>query len=249
MNERKAMQAMKAAPVDDDAFRLLAIPFGGPIPSPKNAKGVDLDGEFFTERTDLKLDWLPFRLVDWHHRKDRLMGSTILGKAVDPEMDEDGWWVTVWMKHGERRVDLVKRLSDRATIYGSSEAVPGMARKADTGEITVWPYMRQTLSTSPQNTLSVLRPLKATLEDLAAEDAHPTAAFFDDLATFLDDLASDPASVDEAKAGRVLAGRNEARLREAYEAMDEAYFDPKRRRAALRALKDVLDELERYVAA
>jgi hypothetical protein len=48
---------MKAAPLSDDAFALRAIPFSGPIPSPIWPGGVDLDGETFTHRTDIKPDW------------------------------------------------------------------------------------------------------------------------------------------------------------------------------------------------
>src|SRR5512143_1223700 len=53
----KSLVAMKATPLDDDAFRLLAFPFGGPLPSDVFPRGVDLDRETFTERTDIKRDW------------------------------------------------------------------------------------------------------------------------------------------------------------------------------------------------
>jgi hypothetical protein len=247
---------LKATVIDDDAFRLLAHPFSGPIPVDGAPKGADLDRQWFSERTDFKTDWFPFRLVDWHHRAEKASRDDILGRAVDPETDEDGQWVTVWLNHGKRRVDLVRRIAEMGgTIFGSSEAVPGMSRiqtKAGTvpwrrdlpGEIVVWPYMRQALSTSPQNTHSVIKPLKATLDDLRAMDEAPTSAFFDDLATFLDSLAPSP---ETGKAGRVLAARNEARLLEAREHIDLAYFDPRRRRAALSALDEVLRELEQYV--
>lgn len=237
-------QALKATPLDDDAFKLLALPFGGPIPSPVSPRGVDVDREWFSERTDFKLDWFPFRLVDWHHRTEVASKADILGKALDPETDEDGVWVTVWLNHGQRRVNLIKQLAERGSVFGSSESVANLVTKASTGEILSWPYVRQALSTSPQNTLSVIRPLKATLDDLAATGDAPTAAFFDDLTTYLDTLAP---SSETGKAGRVLAARNEARLREAREHIDEAYFDPRRRRAALRLLDDVFFELETYI--
>jgi hypothetical protein len=253
----KNLTAMKATPLDDDAFRLLAHPFGGPIPYPGAPRGADLDKQWFGERTDFKTGWFPFRLVDWHHRSDAPSKADILGKAVDPETDEDGQWVTVWLKHGERRVNLVRQLAEAGgQIFGSSEAVPGMSRirtvKGDIvpwqrdipGEIVLWPYMRQALSTSPQNTHSVIRSLKGTIDDLAATGDAPTAAFFSDLTTYLDSLAS---SSETGKAGRVVAARNEARLLEAREHIDEAYYDPKRRRAALLALDEVLDELSKYV--
>ena len=231
------LRALKATVLDDDAFRLLAIPFGGPIPSKAAPRGVDLDGEWFSERTDIKPDWFPSRIVDWHHGHDPVMGRNELGKAIDlgafdgpgSEPDEDGWWVTVWLKHGERRVQLMRKLAERgAMLYGSSESVAGLVKKSSTGEILAWPYVRQTLSTSPQNTLSVLRPLKATLDDYLAEGVLPGVAFWSDVDAAMRTLGGslrDPSltrAIDGAKAGRVLSGRNEQDLRDALDALDSA---------------------------
>src|SRR6478735_263680 len=118
------LRAVKATVIDDDAFRLLAIPYDGPIPSPKTSRGVDLDGEWFSPNTDIKPDWFTSRVVDWHHGADPKLGRTVLGKATDLEEDEDGWWITVWLKHGEKRVDLIRKLAERGgQLYGSSESI------------------------------------------------------------------------------------------------------------------------------
>ena len=212
------MHPIKATILDDDHFRLLAIPFTGPI------GGRDLDGQRFTPKTNIYPDLLPARLVDWHHGQDKLMGRTVLGKAIlDPEPEDDGWWVDVWLKHGEKRVNLVKRLAEKAPIFGSSEA---LWVKADAkGDITDWPYWRQTLSTSPQNTHSIVRPaMKATLDEMtsagiAVDDR--LRSFVADLDALGVDLRSTSLGEDAAKAGRVIAGRNEKRLREAIAALTE----------------------------
>lgn len=224
-----ALRPLKATLLDDDAFRLLAIPFGGPIPSGKSSRGVDLDGEWFSARTDIKPDWFDVRLVDWHHGKDRVMGRTVLGKAGELKMEDDGWWVTVWLNHGERRLELVKKLSERgATLYGSSETIGSMAAKADTGEILTWPYVRQTLSTSPQNTYSIMRPLKAALDDMLADGVTPGAAFWSDLEAAMRSLGADlresshDAGALGAKAGRVLSAANESDLMASMEAVQAA---------------------------
>jgi hypothetical protein len=231
------LRALKATVLDDDAFRLLAIPFGGPIPQKGAPRGVDLDGEWFSPRCDIKPDWFPERIVDWHHGHDETMGRTALGKAVDlghfegagPEPDEDGWWVTVWMNHGEKRVSLVRKLAERgAQLYGSSESVSGLVQKATTGEILVWPYVRQTLSTSPQNTYSVLRPLKATLDDYIADGLLPGVAFWSDVDSAMRSLGGslrDPSlrrAIDGAKSGRVYSSRNYEDLSTALDALDVA---------------------------
>lgn len=197
----KAATELKAEALSEDRMaawfagriprRLLAIPFGGPVPHPGFARGVDLDGETFTERTDIKPTWLEFRVTDWHHGKDATMGRTVIGKADALEMDEDGWWVDLWLDAGEKRLELVKRLVDRGgVLYGSSESISGMVRKADTGEILAWPYWRQTLTTSPQNVYSALRPVKAVLTDAVTDD-NASSTFWADVAAELSRLGMD----------------------------------------------------------
>ncbi len=237
------MDPIKATLLDDDHFRLLAIPFTGPIGN------RDLDGEWFSPKTNIHPSLLPARLVDWHHGKDPLMGRTVLGKAVlEPEPDDEGWWVDVWLNHGEKRLALVKRLAEKQPIFGSSEAL--WSKKADTGEILEWPYWRQTLSTSPQNTHSVIRPaMKATLEDMETAGIavdERVSTFIDDLDALGVDLRSTSLGEDVAKAGRVLAGRNEARLRGARDRLATGYSNTKAWREAIAAMSEVLDELDRY---
>src|SRR5213078_1924721 len=110
-NASKALMPVKAQLMDDEEEeawfagktkrRLLMVPFGGPLASPHNAKGMDIDGEFFDENTDL---YGPFkalrqtreRAVDWHHAyapphnrtgdPTGKMSGAIIAKAV---MDEE----------------------------------------------------------------------------------------------------------------------------------------------------------------
>jgi hypothetical protein len=235
----RTLNPVKATVIDDDAFRLLALPFGGPIPYPGAPRGADLDRQWFEEGTDFGR--MPKRVpVTWHHGMDAVMGKATIAEAEFDEFDDDGGWVRVWLKHGERRVNLVRQLAEKgAQLFGSSESVQGSGRiragkavlpwhRDIPGAIVRWHYNGQTLSTSPQNTLSVLRPMKATLAELTAGTLEPTDAFFSDLAAFMDNLATQPdrnlsAEGDlSAKAGRVLAARNEARLREAMAALAAA---------------------------
>jgi hypothetical protein len=215
----KSLIPIKAKPLDDDELtawfegrvprRLLAIPFGGPIPSQKSSLGVDLDGEWFSPRTDIYgahpiLRKERERPVDFHHSLDPtgMMGETIIGKSIlDPDPDEDGWWVDVWLKAGEKRLALIKRLVERgAQLFGSSQAAYKKADSA-TGEILEWPFIVETLSTSPQNTYSRFAT-KASVD-------YPVSEALQDFITSLDNLGSDlgptshSAGAGTAKAGRV----------------------------------------------
>lgn len=214
--EGKAVE-LKATIVDDDHFRLLAIPFGGPI------KGKDLDGEYFSKRTDIKPEWFSERPVLWHHGNDSLMGDQVLGKATDLTLDDDGWWVDVWLDHGNKRASLIKRLAEKAPLYGSSGTIGYLKKAAPSGEILVWPYVEQTLTTSPQNTYSVLKSAKAVLGDfdLAEIPVHTAVkAWLADLDTLGADLTLTSSGIEAAsKAGRVLSARNERALREAIQSL------------------------------
>ncbi len=163
--------------------RIMVVPFGGPLPGGK--AGLDLDGEYFDEETDIygpypALRRTRDRLVDWHHDNDKgvpasvpSMKGAILGRITLDEGpstlkaddgDYDGIAADFWANAGERRLALVRALQMRgAHIFGSTQAVVAGVRKADDGHIEQWPVYRHTLSTSPQNTFAVVPPLKALL--------------------------------------------------------------------------------------
>jgi hypothetical protein len=222
---------------------LLAIPFGGPIGSPHYAKGMDYDGEFFHERTDIygpfkSLRQTKERLVDWHHSlvppsprhgdPFGVMSGAILGKAVlRDEPDDLGWWVDFWVRQGEKRVGLIRKIAERAELFGSSQPMGTVKKDAKTGAIDVWPFALETLSTAPQNTASVFRTAKAVLDD--AETAG--IAISEGMRSLLADMRSLEPSLDDpsllgdqrAKAGRELSGTNDEEIAAALEQLGAGY--------------------------
>ena len=164
--------------------RILMLPFGGKLKAelwgyPPDDVGRDLDGDYADKATDI---YGPFpslrasrdRLVDWHHndwgvenidpRASRMKGA-IIGKAViDPQPEDDGYWADWWANAGEQRLALVAQLERLGThLYGSTQAVKSAIVRSAIGHLDVWPIFRHTISTSPQNTLAVVPPLKALL--------------------------------------------------------------------------------------
>lgn len=251
MADMKSYMPVKAKALDDEAAwfagriprRLLAIPFGGPIPSPKSPKGVDYDGEWFSEKTDIyggirHLRDNRERLVDFSHAAfppdhrygdpTGMMTGHVLGKSIlDPDPEEDGWWVDIWLKAGNKRVRMIQALAERgAQLFGSSQPLPGKGKRdPDTGEILVWPFVLETLSPAPSNTYSVLRPAKAMLEeaDLAG------IAISDQMRTLLADMADLDSDLrrtslvgdDVAKSGRMLSRINLTEIETAIAALEE----------------------------
>lgn len=227
----KALLPVKAQPMDSDELdawfegqvprRLLAIPFGGPIPSLKSPIGVDLDGEWFSQRTDIfggipELLNTRERLVDWNHAArppgpkygdpSGMMRGTILGKSIlDPDPDQDGWWVDLWLNMGEKKLALVKRLIERGgQLFGSSQPARAGKTDPDTGEITEWPFLLQTLTTQPQNHFSVLRP-KAMLDEINESGVEVHAGLISLLGD-LDDLSSDLSPTSRGGKAMAMAG-------------------------------------------
>lgn len=165
--------------------RVLVVPFTGPLPGGK--AGLDLDGEYFDETSDLYADIpalraSPWRVMDWHHDDAKVPSKVAGGPALsmkglvigeielDDDPDDFGLWAKWWIKQGQvndqvigaRRVAALQELG--APIYGSSFAK--YSQKADDGHIEVWPIIRHTASTSPRNTHAVIPSLKAVLADL-----------------------------------------------------------------------------------
>ena len=225
--------------------RLLVLPFFGPIPGGK--AGVDLDGEWFDEDTDIiggfsGLKATRERLVDWHHDgrgvpdAAQWMKGAILGKIVlDDGPSEfahegeiyEGIAADWWAKAGERRLSLIRSLQQRGTpIFGSSMAVSQGIRKAASGHIEVWPLYRHAISTSPQNTFAVVPSLKAVLTSNLSFDGIGLAALkaalvgWDALAEVGLGLSDGSQAAQlSLKAGRVLSAANEAELRKALDAL------------------------------
>lgn len=230
----------------EQSRRILVLPFGGPLPG--GPKGKDLDGEYFDEATDIygPFSWLRTnreRMVDWHHddrnvpdpKASRMKGAIVGRIVLDDEPEEDGYWADWWAKAGERRLSLIKLLEkNHVPLYGSTEPVKGATHVEPDGHIDLWPIVRHTITTSPQNTWAVVPSLKAMLADpdipfdevglVALKAALVGLDYLSaDLQATLpdDDPAGEPAAT---KAGRVLSATNEAALRRA---LDELVTVPK----------------------
>lgn len=151
------MEPIKAEQLGTAKWRVLAIPFGGPFKG-----GKDLDGEFFSPRTDIKPDWFDRRPVLFHHAQDETVKDATLGTEDDLELEDDGWWATVWLDRASQYWAQVTKLLSEGKMYGSSGALGHLVRKDHkSGEILIWPHIEQTLTPTPANPFSRVVPVKA----------------------------------------------------------------------------------------
>jgi hypothetical protein len=151
------MQFLKAEQVTNSKWRVLAIPFGGPL------DGKDLDGEFFSPRTDIKADWFDRRPLVWHHNLDGTMkADPVMGTADDTEKSDEGWWSTIWLDRSHQYWAQVDALLRAGKVFGSSGSLHTFVKTdRKTGEILVWPYIEQTLTPTPANPYSRIVAAKA----------------------------------------------------------------------------------------
>jgi hypothetical protein len=156
------MEPLKAEQLTTVKWRVLAIPFGGPFKG-----GKDLDGEFFSPRTDIKPHWFKERPIIFHHGLDASVKDEEFGtEEMDEEAKNDGWWGTLWLDRqlaaSSRYWDKVNALLAAGKMYGSSGAIAHLVRKdRKTGEILVWPHAEQTLTLTPANPLARITASKA----------------------------------------------------------------------------------------
>jgi hypothetical protein len=151
------MNFLKAEQLSNAKWRVLSIPFGGPF------EGKDLDGEFFSARTDIKEAWFDRRPLVWHHNLDGTMkADPVVGTSDDTEKADEGWWSTIWLDRSHRYWAEIDSMLRAGKIFGSSGSLPNFVRTdAKTGEILVWPFIEQTLTPTPANPYSRVVAAKA----------------------------------------------------------------------------------------
>lgn len=156
------MDFLKAEHVRGSKWRVNAIPFGGPL------KGRDLDGEFFSPRTDPKPDWFRERPVIFHHGEDVELKDGVVGTQDPIEKESDGWWADMWLDKQSMYFHRLDSMLSKGKLYGSSGSMPHLVKKASSGEILVWPHVEQTLTFTPINVFARITAQKAVRDyDLA----------------------------------------------------------------------------------
>jgi hypothetical protein len=192
---------------------ILAVPYGGPL------AGKDLDGEFFSERTDLCLDWFPtHRPLLYNHGLDGEIETTPIGKAdaSSAHQDDAGWWVRAQLDKAGRYWQHINQLieADGEKLFASSGSLPHLVRRAKSGEILRWPWVELSLTTTPANLFATVTPASAKAHYKAAGltppptiDADDTRSYADLLDRLTDDVGDFAEMTQRLTLGRTKVGR------------------------------------------
>ena len=200
------MEPMKAEQIGTAKWRVLALPFGGPLKG-----GKDTDGEFFSARTDPKPHWFPERPVLFHHGKAEL-GDDDIGIEDELTKGPDGWWGRLWLDRQHQYFERLEAMIRAGKVYGSSGSIAHLVKTDHkTGEILVWPHAEQTLTFTPANIFSRIEASKAvddfTTAGIEVPDIENLSSELDstaDLGSDLPEGGEDPAMARLAAAHRYL---------------------------------------------
>ena len=155
--------------VQRDTLEGLAIPFGSP-------HRKDLQGEYFTDRTDFHWDWFPNdgRPTLYHHGMDSEMAGATIGRQISHEIKSDGVWVEVQLQKRSKWVELIRQLLDRDGLGFSSGALPQLVKTVKaTGEILSWPWVELSATPTPASADARI----AAMKYLADVDGSAAAAY------------------------------------------------------------------------
>jgi hypothetical protein len=176
--QRAPAKAIKADGDGGATLSVLAVPFIGPFAG-GDGRGVDGDGEFFTETTDLCLDWFPSqRPLLYHHGLLDGEGPGIVpvGRVDVSSIKKgpEGWWVQAELdRQGDYFKHILKLLEEDA-LYASTGAMAHLVRTRKSGEITQWPWVELSLTPTPANFFATVQPAEAKSHYKAANLPEPS---------------------------------------------------------------------------
>lgn len=181
---------------DEWALEVLGVPFGS-----ENHK--DLDGEWFTPKTDIMLKVGESRPALYMHGKtpkgEIQARPEVIGVAIYTGVRPDGHWFRVVL---DKAKTLARRIWDGARnglIRASSGAIAHLFRGDGTGEIGVWPVGELSLidvghGRAPANWDAVAMPIKAVFTDAGLEMPE---SFVEGDEPKTDEKAEEEASVEQ----------------------------------------------------
>lgn len=155
---------------------------GGYLVAFGNPEDRDAHGEYFTEDTDLSLDWYGELPVLYHHGLDKSVSSTRIGTITSLVKDKVGIWAEAILDLTIPFARSVLRMVERGILGWSSGSAPHLVAVTTDGEIRKWPIVEGSLTPTPaetrgRTTAEAIRSAIKTLEETtsALEDVTPDA--------------------------------------------------------------------------
>ncbi len=151
-------KAVKFVDGTDDQIEGLLLPYGGVH------NGRDLDGQFFSKRTDFCLDWFPTdRPQLYNHGLDEDAGVSVVGRIKGIELRDDGGWMKAQLDKQAKYFQAISQLVKQGKLFLSSGAMAHLVKVDNkTGEILRWPVVEGSLTPTPANLLATVGMAEVT---------------------------------------------------------------------------------------
>ena len=146
-NIRKEARIIEAQPTLkalDEAGRI-----GGYLVVWGSPRQRDVQGEYFTQETELGLDWYDRRPVLYHHGQDAALKSALVGVLDTLQADEIGLWAEAQLERRLRYFQALTELVKRGVLGWSSGSLPQLREVASDGRILRWPIVEGSLTPTP----------------------------------------------------------------------------------------------------
>ncbi len=159
------MQSLTVKTIDAPAGRI-----GGYLITWGEPRQRDLQGEYFTPRTDVGLDWYEQRPVLYHHGLDGHLKAAVIGVIDALRPDENGLWAEAQLDLRKRYVRAVQRLVDQGVLSWSSGSLPHLVEVGAEGQIKRWPIVEGSLTPTPaEPRLTDVKTLKSAYKSLGLD--------------------------------------------------------------------------------
>lgn len=142
----------------------------------------DLQGEYFTPETDLRLNWYDQRPVLYHHGLDSDLKAEEIGVIISLKADNTGVWAEAQLDMRNKYVRRVLQLIEQGVIGWSSGSIPHLVEVATDGRIKRWPIVEGSLTPTPaeprRTTVSAIKSalVSAAKEPQAEEPSRSESA-------------------------------------------------------------------------
>jgi HK97 family phage major capsid protein len=146
--------------------------------SPSNR---DLQGEYFTPQTDLRLEYFDSYPVLYHHGLDETTGLKMIGRITSLKTDDIGLWVDAQLDLVDRYASEVYKMIQAKQFGWSSGSVDHLVKVEKTGEIKRWPLYEGSITPTPalphKTTVRAFKAIvgESTLRGLLAANAGVSA--------------------------------------------------------------------------
>lgn len=145
------------------------IRFGDP-------KNVDLAKDYFTPATDI--DYYENKQITlyYNHGTDPVLKSRKLGKGAIVKTDDVGHWFEAQLAMRDSYEEAVYKLIEENAAGFSSGSAPHLVERKSVGtvsEITSWPLVEASITTSPCEFRNTIVPLKSYLDTIKPDVTIP----------------------------------------------------------------------------